>query len=200
MRLLALGFAQTSVLGGDELEQAQGTALNLLFGAVEVRAECVDELFQLDLFERCQLCVFVLLQGGGCAGFEHVLQHGLGETNRCAGFSGEDSHELCKACPVFCVGGLQIGVDGVERSRVEGAKIAGQAAQQGVQNLVANIKVFTHQAAQFGAFAHVVAVPLEKHPFSAEDRPEFLVEQGHIAGEEGFELGVIAGASLLHAG
>ena len=129
MRLLALGFAHAGVLGGDELEQAQGAALNLLFGAVEVRAECVDELFQLDLFKRCQLCVFVLLQGGGCAGFEHVLQHGLGETNRCAGLCGEDSHKLREACPVFCVGGLQVGVDGVERRRVEGTEIAGQATQ-----------------------------------------------------------------------
>ena len=128
MRLLALGFAHAGVLGGDELEQAQGAALNLLFGAVKVRAECVDELFQVDLFERCQLCVFVLLQGGGCAGFKHVLQHGLGETNRCAGLCGEDSHKLCEACPVFCISGLQVGVDGVERRRVEGTKIAGQAA------------------------------------------------------------------------
>ena len=96
MRLLTLGFTQTSVLGGDELEQAQGTALNL--------------------------------QGGGCAGFEHVLQHGLGESDGGAGLCGEDSHELPEACPVFCVGGLQIGVDGVERSRVECAEIAGQAA------------------------------------------------------------------------
>ena len=200
MCLLALGFAHAGVLSGDELEQAQGAALNLLFGAVEVRAECVDELFQLNLFERCQLCVFVLLQGSGCASFEHVLQHGLGETNRCARFGGEDSHKLCKACPVFCISGLQIGVDGVERSRVEGTEIAGQATQQGVQNLVANVEVFAHQAAQFGAFAHVVAVAFEEHPFGTENRPEFLVEQGHIAGEEGFELGVIAGASLLHAG
>ena len=129
MRLLALGFAQTSVLGGDELEQAQGTALNLLFGAVEVRAECVDELFQLNLFERCQLCVFVLLQGSGCAGFEHVLQHGLSESDGGTGLCGEDSHKLPEACPVFCVGGLQVGVDGVERRRVEGTEIAGQATQ-----------------------------------------------------------------------
>ena len=128
LRLLALGFAHTGVLGGDELEQAQGAALNLLFGAVEVRAECVDELFQVDLFQRCQLCVFVLLQCGGCAGFEDVLQHGLRESDGGAGLCGEDSHELPEACPVFCVGGLQVGVDGVERCRVECAEIAGQAA------------------------------------------------------------------------
>ena len=126
MRLLTLGFAHTGVLGGNELEQAQGTALNLLFGAVEVRAERVDELFQVDLFEGLQ--VGGLLQCGGCAGFEDVLQHGLGESNGGAGFRGEDSHELPEACTVFCVGGLQVGVDGVERSRVECAEIAGQAA------------------------------------------------------------------------
>ena len=126
MRLLALGFAHTGVLGGNELEQAQGAALNLLFGAVEVRAECVDELFQLNLFEGLQVGGF--LQCGGCAGFEHVLQHGLGESDGGAGLCGEYSHELPEACPVFCVGGLQVGVDGVECSRVEGAEIAGQAA------------------------------------------------------------------------
>ena len=185
-------------MSGDELKQAQGAALNLLFGAVEVRAECVDELFQVKLFEGLQ--VGGLLQGGGCAGFEHVLQHGLGESDGGAGLCGEDSHELPEACPVFCVGGLQVGVDGVERSRVKGTEIAGQAAQQGVQNLVANIEVFAHEAAEFCAFAHVVAVALEEHPFGAEDRPEFLVEQGHVTGEEGFELGVVAGAALLHAG
>ena len=43
-------------------------------------------------------------------------------------------------------------------------------------------------------------VALEEYPLGAEDRPEFLVEQGHVAGEEGLELGVVAGASLLHAG
>ena len=46
----------------------------------------------------------------------------------------------------------------------------------------------------------MVAVALEEHPLGAEDSPEFLVEQGHVASEEGFELGVIAGAVLLHAG
>ena len=54
--------------------------------------------------------------------------------------------------------------------------------------------------AEFRAFAHVVAVALEEHPLGAEDRPEFLVEQGHITGKEGLELGVIARAALLHAG
>ena len=88
----------------------------------------------------------------------------------------------------------------MERCRVEGTEIAGQAAQQGVQNLVANVEVFAHEAAQFRAFAHVVAVPLEEHPLGAEDRPELLVEQGHVTGEEGFELGVVARAVLLHAG
>ena len=88
----------------------------------------------------------------------------------------------------------------MERSRVEGAEIAGQAAQQGVQNLIANIEVLAHEAAEFRAFTHVVAVALEEHPLGAEDRPEFLVEQGHIAGEEGLELGVVAGVSFLHTG
>ena len=46
----------------------------------------------------------------------------------------------------------------------------------------------------------MVAVALEEYPLGAEDRPEFLVEQDHVAGEEGLELGVVAGASLLHAG
>ena len=126
MRLLTLGFTQTSVLSGDELKQAQGAALNLLFGAVEVRAECVDELFQVDLFEGLQ--VGGLLQGGGCAGFEDVLQHGLREPDGGAGLRSENSHELPESCPIFCVGGLQVRVDGVERSRVEGTEIAGQAA------------------------------------------------------------------------
>ena len=158
----------------------------------------LDGLKEFELFEGLQ--GGGLLQGGGCAGFEDVLQHGLGEADGSAGLCGENSHELPEASPVFCVGGLQVGVDGVERCRVEGAEIAGQAAQQGVQNFVTNIEVLTHEAAEFRAFTHVVAVALEEDPLGAEDRPEFLVEQGHITGEEGFELGMVAFRFLLHAG